>query len=174
MATRAIAGIAYPYGNSIYIPFSRQFFAGGTNSIRAFRARTLGPGSYDPRNQESLNFDQGGDIRLELNAEYRANVYKFLNLAGFVDAGNIWLVNEDPERPGGKFSKNWVKEIAVGAGIGARLDFNILVLRIDLAMPIRVPYYDQGDRWMFNKIDFGSSTWRQDNLMLNIAIGYPF
>lgn len=174
LATRAIAGLAYPYGNSLYIPFARQFFAGGTNSIRAFRARTLGPGSYDPRNQESLNFDQGGDIKLELNAEYRANIYKFLNAAAFVDAGNIWLVNEDPERPGGKFSKDWISEIAVGAGAGLRLDFNILVLRLDLAMPLRVPYYDKGDRWMFDKVDFGNSTWRRNNLMLNIAIGYPF
>lgn len=174
LATRAIAGLAYPYGNSEFIPFSRQFFAGGTNSIRAFRARTLGPGSYDPRNQESLYFDQGGDIKLELNAEYRVNIYKFLNAAVFADAGNIWLVNEDPERPGGKFSKDWLSEIAVGAGAGLRLDFNILVLRLDLAMPIRVPYYDKDDRWMFNKVDFGNSTWRRNNLMLNIAIGYPF
>lgn len=174
LATRAIAGLAYPYGNSEFIPFSRQFFAGGTNSIRAFRARTLGPGSYDPRNQESLYFDQGGDIKLELNAEYRVNIYKFLNAALFADAGNIWLVNEDPERPGGKFSKDWLSEIAVGAGAGLRLDFNILVLRLDLAMPIRVPYYDKDDRWMFNKVDFGNSTWRRNNLMLNIAIGYPF
>lgn len=174
LATRAIAGLAYPYGNSEFIPFSRQFFAGGTNSIRAFRARTLGPGSYDPRNQESLYFDQGGDIKLELNAEYRVNIYKFLNAAVFADAGNIWLVNEDPERPGGKFSKDWLSEIAVGAGAGLRLDFNILVLRLDLAMPIRVPYYDKDDRWMFNKVEFGNSTWRRNNLMLNIAIGYPF
>lgn len=175
LATRIIAGIAYPYGNSEYIPFSKQFFAGGTNSIRSFRARTLGPGSYNPENQNtSFYFDQGGDIRLELNAEYRANLWKFLNAAVFVDAGNIWLVNEDPDRPGARISKDWYKEIAVGAGVGLRLDFSILILRLDLATPIRIPYYPENNRWTFDKIDFGDKDWRKDNLILNIAIGYPF
>ena len=175
IATRFIAGVAYPYGNSEYIPFSKQFFVGGSNSIRAFRARTLGPGSYDPRTQNaSFYFDQSGDIKLELNAEYRAHLFSFLNLAIFADAGNIWLVNEDETRPGGKFSKNFMSEIAVGAGIGLRLDFSIMVLRLDVATPLRVPYYDKGDRWAFDEIDFSDKTWRKDNLIFNIAIGYPF
>ncbi len=175
IATRFIGGLGYPYGNSVHIPYVKQFFVGGSNSIRAFRARTLGPGSYDPRTQNAtFFFDQSGDIKLELNAEYRANLYKFLNAAVFADAGNVWLVNEDLTRPGGKFSKDFLKEIAVGAGVGLRLDFSILILRLDLAMPIRVPYYEEGDRWTFDKIDFGSSAWRRDNLILNIAIGYPF
>lgn len=174
-ATRIIAGVAYPYGNSEQIPFSRQFFVGGSNSIRAFRARTLGPGSFDPRTvDERFFFDQSGDLKLELNAEYRLNVYDFFDIALFADAGNIWLINEDTERPGGKFSKEWISEIAIGAGLGLRLDFSILVLRLDLAMPLRVPYYEKGDRWTFDKIDFGNSDWRKDNLILNIAIGYPF
>ena len=175
IATRFIGGIALPYGNSITVPFSRQFFIGGGNSIRAFRARTLGPGSYDPRTQTSSFFyDQSGDVKLEVNAEYRANIYKFLNAAVFADAGNIWLVNEDLERPGAKFSKDFVKEIAVGAGVGLRMDFNVLVLRLDLAIPLRVPYYEEGERWRFNEINFGNKDWRSDNLVLNIAIGYPF
>lgn len=175
LASRLIAGVAYPYGNSEHIPFSRQFFSGGSNSVRAFRARTLGPGSFDPRTiQEGYYFDQSGDIKLELNAEYRANLYKFLNVAVFADAGNVWLVNEDIERPGAKFSKEFLSEVAVGAGVGLRLDFSILILRLDLAMPLRVPYYQRGDRWAFDKINFGDSNWRRDNLILNIAIGYPF
>lgn len=175
IATRFIGGIAYPYGNSEYIPFSKQFFVGGSNSIRSFRARTLGPGSYDPRQQNaSFFFDQAGDIKLELNAEWRTNLFKFLNLAVFADAGNIWLINDEPTLPGGKFTKNFVDEIAVGAGLGLRFDFNILILRLDLAMPLRVPYYEKGDRWAFDKIDFSDATWRKDNLILNIAIGYPF
>ncbi|WP_265429775.1 BamA/TamA family outer membrane protein [Chryseobacterium sp. YIM B08800] len=181
-ASRFIAGAAIPYGNSEHIPFSRQFFVGGSNSIRAFRARTLGPGSYDPRtpDKDRVAFDQSGDVKLELNAEYRANLYKFLNVAAFVDAGNIWLINDDIDnkgvntRPGGKFSKEFLSEIAVGAGVGLRLDFSILVLRLDLAMPLRVPYYEKGDRWTFDRINFGDSDWRKDNLILNIAIGYPF
>lgn len=174
-ASRFIGGIAYPYGNSDNIPFSKQFFSGGSNSIRAFRARTLGPGSFDPRtNKQGYYFDQSGDIKLELNAEYRANIYKFLNVAFFADAGNIWLVNDDIQRPGAKFSSDFLSEIAVGAGFGLRLDFSILILRLDLAMPFRVPYYEKGDRWTFDKINFGNSSWRRDNLILNIAIGYPF
>jgi outer membrane protein insertion porin family len=182
-ASRFIAGVAVPYGNSEYIPFSRQFFVGGSNSIRAFRARTLGPGSFDPRTQQQNGgfvFDQAGDVKLELNAEYRANLYKFLNVAAFVDAGNIWLINDELNdngeitRPGGKFSKEFLSEIAVGAGIGLRLDFSILILRLDLAMPLRVPYYEKGERWAFDRINFGDSSWRKDNLILNIAIGYPF
>lgn len=174
-ASRIIAGVAYPYGNSQLMPYSKQFFVGGSNSIRAFRARTLGPGSYDPRTQNaSFYFDQSGDIKLEMNAEYRANIYKFLNVAAFVDAGNIWLMNEDSTRPGGKFSKDFLNELAVGAGIGMRLDFSILILRLDLAMPLRVPYYEKGDRWVLDRIKFGDSSWRKDNLILNIAIGYPF
>ncbi|MGG5210919.1 BamA/TamA family outer membrane protein [Chryseobacterium sp. MIQD13] len=175
LATRFIGGIAYPYGNSEFIPFSKQFFSGGSNSIRAFRARTLGPGSFDPRTiPAGTLLDQAGDIKLELNAEYRANIYKFLNVAAFVDAGNVWLINEDKDRPGAKFSKEFLSEVAVGAGVGLRLDFSILILRLDLAMPLRVPYYEKGDRWAFDKIDFGNSNWRKDNLVLNIAIGYPF
>lgn len=175
LATRFIGGIAYPYGNSENIPFSKQFFSGGSNSIRAFRARTLGPGSFDPRTIKSgYYFDQSGDIKLELNAEYRANLYKFLNVAVFADAGNVWLINEDTQRPGAKFSKEFLSEVAVGAGVGLRLDFSILILRLDLAMPLRVPYYEKGDRWAFNRINFGDSQWRKDNLILNIAIGYPF
>ncbi|WP_226063864.1 translocation and assembly module lipoprotein TamL [Kaistella polysaccharea] len=175
IASRIIAGVGFPYGNSTTIPYVKQFFVGGSNSIRAFRARTLGPGSYDPRGQNAtFFFDQSGDIKLEMNAEYRANIYKFLNVAVFADAGNVWLVNEDDARPGGKFSKDFIKEIAVGAGVGLRLDFSILILRLDLAMPLRIPYYEEGDRWTFDKINFGDNSWRRDNLILNIAIGYPF
>ncbi|MBD8083934.1 translocation and assembly module lipoprotein TamL [Chryseobacterium caseinilyticum] len=182
LATRLIAGVALPYGNSKYIPFSKQFFVGGSNSIRAFRARTLGPGSFDPRgaNNTRAVFDQAGDIKLEMNAEYRANLYKFLNVAAFVDAGNIWLINDEFNeageniRPGGKFSKDFLSEVAVGAGVGLRLDFSILILRLDLAMPLRVPYYEKGDRWVLDRVKFGEGSWRRDNLILNIAIGYPF
>ena len=172
----------FKYGSAICIYFARQFFVGGSNSIRAFRARTLGPGSYDPRTNTSSRvlYDQAGDVKLEMNAEYRANLFKFLNVAAFLDAGNIWLINDDIDengvntRPGGKFSKDFLSEIAVGGGVGLRLDFSILILRLDLSMPLKVPYYEKGDRWTFDKINFGNSDWRKNNLILNIAIGYPF
>jgi outer membrane protein insertion porin family len=174
-AGRIFAGLAYPYGNSDNIPFTKQFFSGGSNSVRAFRARTLGPGSFDPTNTgSSFFFDQSGDIRLELNAEIRAKLYQFIHLAVFADAGNIWLVNEDIERPGAAFSKNFIHEIAIGGGIGLRLDFSILVLRLDLSMPFRIPYFAPDERWAFDKINFNDPVWRKNNLILNIAIGYPF
>lgn len=175
LASRIVVGLGLPYGNSIQMPYAKQFFVGGSNSIRAFRARTLGPGSFDPRTEKAtFFFDESGDIKLELNAEYRANLYKFLNVAAFVDAGNVWLVNKDPLKPGGEFGKDFLSELAVGAGVGLRLDFNILLLRLDLATPLRIPYLDKGDRWTFDKFNFGDKKWRRDNLILNIAIGYPF
>lgn len=174
-AARFIGGIAVPYGNSENIPFSKQFFVGGSNSIRAFRARALGPGSYDPRTQNAnFYFDQSGDVKLELNAEYRLKLFSFFNMAFFADAGNIWLLNEDETRPGAKFEKDFMDEIAIGAGIGFRFDFNILILRLDIATPIRVPYYEKGDRWALDKINFSDKEWRKENLIFNIAIGYPF
>jgi outer membrane protein insertion porin family len=175
IASRIIVGLGIPYGNSIYMPYLKQFFVGGSNSIRAFRARTLGPGSYDPRTQKStFSFDESGDIKLELNTEYRANIYKFLNVAAFVDAGNVWLLNKDSLKPGGELTKDFLSQMAVGAGVGLRLDFNILLLRLDLATPLRIPYYPSGDRWTFDKMNFGDKQYRKDNLILNIAIGYPF
>lgn len=175
LAARFIGGVAYPYGNSEHMPFSKQFFVGGSNSIRAFRARTLGPGSYDPRGDGSSFFhDQAGDVKLEVNLEYRANIAGFLNAAVFADAGNVWLFNEEEGKPGGAFSKDFLSEIAVGAGVGLRFDFSIMILRFDLSIPLRVPYLEKSDRWTFDRIDFSDKHWRRENLMLNIAIGYPF
>jgi outer membrane protein assembly factor BamA len=176
IAWRLIAGLALPYGNSSTIPYSRQYYAGGTNSIRAFVARSLGPGSYAPPDTTSnINVDQTGDIRLESNLEYRFGIYKYFKGALFVDAGNIWLVNDDPQRPGGNFDFNrFYKEIALGSGFGFRFDFNFILIRIDLAMPLYKPYLAEGERLVTNKIDLGSGSWRHQNIMWNVAIGYPF
>lgn len=175
LATRILGGIGYAYGNSEYMPFSKQFFIGGANSIRAFRARTLGPGSYDPRTESgSFLHDQSGDIKMEFNIEYRPHLFGIVNGAVFIDAGNVWNLNKVPSKPGGQFTNDFYKEIAVGTGVGLRFDFSILIFRTDLAFPIRVPYYKEGERWNFRNIDFSNRQWRRDNLILNIAIGYPF
>ncbi len=175
-ASRLITGLGYPYGNSSSLPFIKQFFIGGNNSIRAFRSRSIGPGSSIPKGLGTSSFlvDRSGDIKLEFNTEYRAKLVSVVNGAVFVDAGNIWLYNDDPEQPGAKFSNQFLKEIAVGTGIGLRVDISFLVLRLDLAFPLRKPYLPDGQRWIFNKIDFGSSSWRKENLVFNLAIGYPF
>ena len=176
LAWRFIAAAGIPYGNSSTIPYIRQYFVGGTNSIRAFIARSIGPGSFNSTDTGTdVYIDQAGDIKLETNLEYRFNIYKFLKGALFTDAGNIWLVNEDPQRAGGKFqAETFYKEIAVGSGAGLRFDFNYLIFRIDLAFPLYKPYLPEGSRCVINQIDMGSSTWRKENLVWNFAIGYPF
>lgn len=173
--SRLLAGVAFPYGNSDKIPFIKQFFIGGTNSLRAFRSRSLGPGTYNAAAEVSAFIpDQSGDVKLEFNTEFRNNIYKFINGAVFLDAGNIWLLNKDENKPGSQFSKDFVKEIAVGVGTGLRFDFNFLILRTDLAFPLRKPYLPDGHRWVIDQVNFGSGSWRKENLLFNLAIGYPF
>jgi outer membrane protein insertion porin family len=189
IATRINAGTGYAFSNSTVMPYIKQFAIGGSNSLRAFPARSIGPGTYNvrtdignnnsdsPPNTNSRTFfiDQRGDIKLEGNAEFRFDLTKVVKGAVFVDAGNIWLIREDVNRPGGKFDRDtFLKQLAVGTGAGLRFDFNFFVLRFDLALPLRKPWLPDGQRWVAKDIDLGSSTWRGDNLILNIAIGYPF
>ena len=175
LASRIIAGVGLPYGNSSELPFIRQFFIGGTNSIRAFRARSIGPGTFRPDvDQYSFLPDQSGDIKLEMNTEYRAKLFSVVHGALFVDAGNIWLWNDNEAKPGAQFSGDFLNELAVGTGAGLRIDLSFLVLRLDLAWPLRKPWRPEGDRWVVDEIDFGSKYWRKENLVFNLAIGYPF
>ena len=174
LATRFVAGAGLSYGNATVMPSTKQYTIGGPNSIRAFRAQTVGPGSYIPQATSSFLPDETGDIKLEFNTEYRAKLFSIVNGALFVDAGNIWLMNENPDQPNAEFTKDFMKQIAVGVGAGLRFDFTFLILRTDLAIPIRQPYPVNGDNWVIDNIDFGSGAWRKDNLILNIAIGYPF
>lgn len=182
LANRIIVGLGVPYGNSIQLPYIKQFFAGGSNDIRAFRSRVLGPGSslpptLDANSKTTFVAEQSGDIKLELNTELRQKLFSVVQGALFADAGNIWLYNDDPTKPGAKFTGNFLKEMAVGAGAGLRFDFSILILRLDLAIPLRKPWLPDGERWVFNKIDFLNQrdpNWRKNNLIFNLAIGYPF
>ena len=173
-ANRLNLGYGYAYGNSTSMPFVKQFFAGGSNDIRAFRARSLGPGTYKVP-EDQVFADQAGDVKMMLNSELRFKLVSVLYGALFVDAGNIWLRKEDPERPGSGFKpKNAFSELAVGTGAGLRIDATIFVIRLDGAFPIRKPYLPSGQRWVLNDVDFGSKTWRRENFILNIGIGYPF
>ncbi|MGI8951160.1 MAG: BamA/TamA family outer membrane protein [Chitinophagaceae bacterium] len=176
LASRIMGGLGYTYGNSTSMPFIKAFFAGGTNDIRAFRARSLGPGSFyagDPLVKPFIP-EQPGDIKLEANTELRAKLFSIVRGAIFVDAGNVWTQRNDSSRPGAKFSSNFLNQIAVGTGVGLRFDINILVLRVDLAFPVRKPWLPSGSQWVLNQINFGSSDWRRENLIVNLAIGYPF
>ena len=166
LAFRNIIGVGFPYGNSGVMPFVKSFFGGGSNGIRAWIARSLGPGSYS--DSVGIRFDQIGDIKLEWNAEYRAKLYKLVEGAIFVDAGNIWLRKPDPFRPNGEFElKRFYKEIAIGAGLGLRLNFDFFIIRLDAAIPLRDPGYPVDERWRFSSLD-------AKRINLNFGIGYPF
>lgn len=176
LASRVMAGYGHSYGNSNTLPYAKQFYSGGPNGLKAFRARAIGPGSHIPEylGEDRFLADQTGDIKLELNTELRAKLAGILHGALFVDAGNIWLQHADPNKPGAHFSKEFINELAVGTGFGLRFDLSFLIIRTDLAMPIRLPYRPKGDRWVFNEINFGDRDWRRNNLVFNLAIGYPF
>lgn len=170
LASRIIVGSGFAYGNSQQMPFIKQFFIGGTNSIRAFRARSIGPGSSVPIETTTFLPDQSGDVKLELNTEYRTTLFSIVKGAVFIDAGNIWMLNDPMSEK--NFSSKFLNELAVGTGVGLRFDLSFLVLRTDLAFPIRLPYGDK--RWVIDDIAFGDSSWRKQNLIFNLAIGYPF
>ncbi|MGY6559930.1 MAG: translocation and assembly module lipoprotein TamL [Nitritalea sp.] len=174
LVLRTFAGLGLPLGDNVSLPFVKQYFSGGPNSVRAFRIRSLGPGTYIPEMQSIAGFfDQAGDIRLEGNIEYRFPLVSYLKGALFLDAGNVWLVNDNEALPGGQFTSNWAEELGVGAGIGLRVDIDFFVLRFDFATPLRKPWLAPDNRWQ-RSFDIGSSDWRRDNLIINFAIGYPF
>jgi outer membrane protein insertion porin family len=177
LATRLLVGLGLPYGNSSTMPYTKQFFSGGANSIRAFQSRTLGPGSY--RMPDSLAgktfLDQSGDIKLEGSVEYRFGIISILKGALFVDGGNVWLVSKNVQFPGGEFKVNeFSRQLALGAGFGFRIDLSFFVIRFDLATPLRKPYLPEGQHWVMSQIDLANPSWRAQNLVLNIAVGYPF
>ncbi len=111
---------------------------------------------------------------MELNSELRFKIISFLRDAFFIDAGNIFTIRPDPSRLGSTFSSQFFNQLAVGTGTGLRFDLNFIVLRMDVAFPIRKPYLKDGPNWVFDEIDFSSATWRKENLIFNLAIGYPF
>jgi outer membrane protein assembly factor BamA len=164
---RIAGGIGKPLINLNVLPYEQSFFSGGPNSVRAWRARTLGPGEYDPRNSNT-RFDKIGDILLEGNFEYRFHIIQSFNGALFVDAGNIWRLYPDENKPGAEFLLHkFADQIAIGGGLGIRWDLNFFVLRLDLAAPLKDPKYAPGDRWTFDKKPV-----RQ--MVANFGIGYPF
>lgn len=162
MVARIFAGLGIPYGNSSTLPYSKQFFAGGPYSVRAFRIRSLGPGTYEPEPDDTgAFFDRTGDIRLEGNLEYRFPLVGVLFGAVFFDAGNVWLREGDESvLPGGEFGSDWLSELGLGTGFGLRVDIQNFVIRGDLAAPVREPG---------KNFDF-----QYDAPIFNFAIGYPF
>ena len=183
LVSRVYGGIGVPYGTSDVMPYVKQFTAGGPNSMRAWRLRALGPGSYyNPDfNDPDIFSDQTGEIKLEGNLEYRFDILKLfgglmmLKGAFFVDAGNIWTLQENPSKPGSAFRlARFYQDLAVGGGFGLRLDFSYAVLRFDLATPFKVPYIPENYGWIFHTLQPMDPAWRRENLIFNFAVGYPF
>lgn len=169
--SRIYGGVGFAYGNSTTLPFIKQFFAGGVNDIRAFRSRSIGPGTYYGGDRQTNNFlpDQPGDVKLEMNAELRAKLFSIVRGAIFIDAGNVWTRKTDVARPGSVFTKDFLQQIAVGSGVGLRFDISILILRFDVAFPLRKPWLPDGERWVVKDLKLFASDW-----VYNLAIGYPF
>ena len=165
MVYRINTGVILPYGNSYYSPQEKQFFLGGASSMRAWQARTLGPGSYS----DTVQIYQYGDIKLEMNLEYRFKLFWMIESALFVDAGNIWTINEYETDLRKEFSFNrFYKEIAIGTGVGFRFDFSFLIIRFDFGLKLRDPSLPEGNRWLdYSNID--NQDWT-----FNFGIGYPF
>ena len=170
LALHADLGVAYPYGNSTVLPFEKRYFSGGANSVRGWGVRELGPGGYKGNDGRIDFINQTGDIKLDLNAEYRAHIFWKLDGALFIDAGNIWTLRNYSDQPGGqfKFDTFW-RQIAVAYGLGVRLNFDYFILRLDGGMKAVNPAYTDSRRH-FPVIhpDFGR------DFSLHFAVGLPF
>ncbi len=168
MAGRILLGAVYSYGNASMAPYNDLFTIGGANSIRAFTIRSIGPGSYRPANGQFSYVDQVGDLKFEANVECRFPIVGNLGGAVFLDCGNVWLMKNNENHPGGAFRfKNLGKELALGTGLGLRYDLEFLVVRFDVGVGLHAPY-DTGRSGYYNMPKFGKS------LGYHLAIGYPF
>lgn len=169
IASRIAAGAIWSYGNTTTAPYTEQFYIGGANSVRAFAARSIGPGGYPPDEVNKYSFiNHVGDVRLEANIEYRFRIISDLHGALFLDAGNVWLMRKDDSRPGGELTlKDFANQIALGTGFGLRYDLDFLVFRLDCGVGLHDPY-DTGKSGYYNIPKF------RDSLAVHFAIGYPF
>ena len=161
---RQFIGLGFPYGNSKDLPFERSFYGGGSNGLRGWLYRTVGPGGYVPTDKD---IEKTGDLQLEVNAEYRFPIYDMFNGAVFVDAGNVWAYYPNESMPDAEFRFNkFYKQIAFDAGLGVRIDVSFLIIRLDFAYAMRNPYPDEtGNYWRFGK---------GKNIRMQLGIGYPF
>ena len=169
IASRVAGGVIWSYGNATTAPYTEQFYVGGANSVRAFSARNIGPGGYPPNDQAKYTYiNHVGDIRMEANVEYRFRMVGDLHGALFLDAGNVWLMRKDENRPGGELTlRNFAEQIALGTGVGIRYDMDFLVFRLDWGIALHDPY-DTGKSGYYNIPKF------KDSMALHFAIGYPF
>jgi hypothetical protein len=177
-AVRFGVGIAQSFGDSRTVPYVKQFFVGGPSSIRAWRIREIGPGSYlkiDPgtgRPDTTQPFFQAADFRFEFNGELRFPIFSYFKGAVFIDGGNIWTINKDIGRPGSQLKWDSFRNLAIGTGFGVRGDFDYFIIRLDFGLPLRRPYPDieTGSYWVPKLI----SGMKLKNFNPNLAVGLPF
>ncbi|MEO6166464.1 MAG: BamA/TamA family outer membrane protein [Chitinophagales bacterium] len=174
LASRIFTGMAFPYGNSDLIPYYKSFSAGGVSDLRGFRSRSVGPGTfYDPVIDSIGYYNQVGDIKLGLAMEYRFPIAGYLKGALFAEGGNVWMQSTKLYGEEGVFKfDEFYRELAIDAGIGLRLDITYVVVRFDLATPLRKPYITENDGWKFDP--FSKNQYGRSNLIFNFGIGYPF
>jgi outer membrane protein insertion porin family len=176
-AFRFTSGLSYPYGTNESLPYEKYYFVGGSNTMRAWKPRRLGPGSFsvkDQNGQITYQFEQPGEILLLANLEWRFGIYRFIKGALFADVGNIWRIFPNNAQPGAEFSLNrFYKEIAVGIGYGFRFDFSFIVLRIDAGIKIYDPALPEGSRLVAGNLE-NYDPLNQQSTLWNISIGYPF
>ena len=170
LALHGFLGVAWPYGNSTVLPFEKRYFSGGANSVRGWSVRELGPGKYRGRDGRIDFINQTGDMRLDLNLEYRTHLFWKFDGAAFVDAGNIWTLRSYPEQPGGQFQLDtFFKQIAVSYGLGLRLNFGYFILRLDGAIKAINPAYDDHK----DHYPIFHPRWGRD-FAFHFAVGMPF
>lgn len=164
-------GIAYPYGNSMVLPFEKRYFSGGANSVRGWSVRSLGPGRYKDKDGRINFITQTGDLKLDLNLEYRTHLFWKFDGALFCDAGNIWTLRDYPDQPGGQFTiQGIIKDLAVSYGLGLRLNFDYFILRFDLGMKAINPAYQTEDAAHYPLIHPNLGR----DLAFHFAVGLPF
>lgn len=162
-------GVAYPYGNSTILPFEKRYFSGGANSMRGWTVRGLGPGSFKNNNRDIDFINQSGDMKLDVNLEYRSHLFGKLHSALFVDAGNIWTIRNYKEQPGGQFDiRTFYQDIAFSYGMGLRIELDFFVFRLDFGMKAVNPAYSGKDKYPLLNPDFSR------DFALHFAVGYPF
>ena len=173
LAFRIYAGAGLPYGNSVGLPFEKKFYEGGASGVRAWQARDLGPGSY--RDEELSYPNQTGDVKLEGNVEYRFSLFWKLEGALFVDAGNIWAISASDERPGARFAFNrFYREIAMGYGLGLRLNLSFFIIRTDLGIRLYDPHIPQSTSMPVLHWVPAQRPYTSDDFVLHLGVGYPF
>ena len=162
-------GIAYPYGNSQVLPFEKRYFSGGPNSVRGWSVRSLGPGSYKGTEGNMNYINHSGDIKLDVNLEYRTHLFWKFNGAAFIDAGNIWNIRDYEGQEEGTFRFNrFYKQLAVAYGLGLRFDLDYLIIRFDGGMKAVNPMKTGKDKYPFLRPKFSR------DFAFHFAVGYPF